>query len=117
MASKNRQTFVCNMISATVQRANLNPMDRARMDDNVCKLVDQLGACERIFRSPIPLVPESGLRAERSCKLKRGGIWAPAASSGIGTDPVWSEKLPESFRKASVKVRKTSEKHVKIAIL
>ena len=56
MASKNRQTFVANMISATVQRANLNPMDRARMDDNVCKLVDQLGACERIFRSPIPLV-------------------------------------------------------------
>jgi predicted membrane chloride channel (bestrophin family) len=56
MASKNRQTFVTNMISATVHRANLNPMDRARMDDNVCKLVDQLGACERIFRSPIPLV-------------------------------------------------------------
>jgi predicted membrane chloride channel (bestrophin family) len=31
-------------------------MDRARMDDMVCKLVDLLGACERIFRSPIPLV-------------------------------------------------------------
>jgi predicted membrane chloride channel (bestrophin family) len=31
-------------------------MDRARMDDMVCKLVDYLGACERIFRSPIPLV-------------------------------------------------------------
>jgi predicted membrane chloride channel (bestrophin family) len=44
------------MISATVQRADLNPMDRARMDDMVCKLVDYLGACERIFRSPIPLV-------------------------------------------------------------
>jgi predicted membrane chloride channel (bestrophin family) len=56
MVSKNRATFVCNMISATVQRANLNPMDRARMDDMVCKLVDYLGACERIFRSPIPLV-------------------------------------------------------------
>merc|ERR1719420_1622023 len=56
MASKNRQTFVCNMISATVQRANLNPMDRARMDDMICKLVDLLGACERIFRSPVPLV-------------------------------------------------------------
>jgi predicted membrane chloride channel (bestrophin family) len=56
MVSKNRATFVTNMISATVQRANLNPMDRARMDDCVCKLVDQLGACERIFRSPIPLV-------------------------------------------------------------
>jgi len=56
MASKNRQTFVCNMISVTVQRANINPMDRSRMDDNICKLVDQLGACERIFRSPIPLV-------------------------------------------------------------
>merc|ERR1719390_203636 len=56
MVSKNRATFVTNMISATIQRANLNPMDRARMDDMVCKLVDYLGACERIFRSPIPLV-------------------------------------------------------------
>ena len=37
MASKNRQTFVTNMISATVQRANLNPMDRARMDDMVAE--------------------------------------------------------------------------------
>ena len=26
------------------------------MDEMVCKLVDYLGACERIFRSPIPLV-------------------------------------------------------------
>merc|ERR1719310_2157763 len=56
MVSKNRPTFVCNMISATVQRANINPMDRSRMDACVCLLVDQLGACERIFRSPIPLV-------------------------------------------------------------
>jgi predicted membrane chloride channel (bestrophin family) len=56
MASKNRQTFACNLISATIWRANLNPLDRSRMDDNVNKLVDLLGACERIFRSPIPLV-------------------------------------------------------------
>ena len=35
MVSKNRATFVTNMISATVQRANLNPMVRARMDDCV----------------------------------------------------------------------------------
>jgi predicted membrane chloride channel (bestrophin family) len=56
MVSKNRPTFVCNMISATVQRADIHPMDRARMDECTSKLVDQLGACERIFRSPIPLV-------------------------------------------------------------
>ena len=56
MASKNRPTFMSNCISATIQRANLNPMDRARMDEMVCKLVDLLGGCERIFRSPIPLV-------------------------------------------------------------
>ena len=56
MASKNRATFVCNLISATVKRANMDPMDRANMDSNTNKLVDYLGACERIFRSPIPLV-------------------------------------------------------------
>jgi len=56
MVSKNRATFVCNLISATVKRANMDPMDRANMDSNTNKLVDYLGACERIFRSPIPLV-------------------------------------------------------------
>mmetsp|Transcript_27972 Transcript_27972/g.71487 ORF Transcript_27972/g.71487 Transcript_27972/m.71487 type:complete len:434 (+) Transcript_27972:69-1370(+) len=56
MVSKNRPTFMCNMISATVRRANIDPMDRARMDECTSKLVDYLGACERIFKSPIPLV-------------------------------------------------------------
>jgi predicted membrane chloride channel (bestrophin family) len=56
MNSKNRQTFVCNLITATVARANINPMDRSRMDESTSKLLDYLGACERIFRSPIPLV-------------------------------------------------------------
>jgi predicted membrane chloride channel (bestrophin family) len=56
MKSKNRQTFMCNMITATVARANIDAMDRARMDESISKLVDYLGACERIFRSPIPLV-------------------------------------------------------------
>ena len=56
MVSKNRATFVANMISATVVRADINPMDRSKMEEATSKLVDYLGACERIFRSPIPLV-------------------------------------------------------------
>jgi len=56
MQSKNRPTFICNMIAATFVRANLEPRERFVMDQNVNALVDYLGACERIFRSPIPLV-------------------------------------------------------------
>jgi len=56
MVSKNRPTFICNMITTTFQRANIPAMDRMRMDESVSKLVDYLGACERIFKSPIPLV-------------------------------------------------------------
>ena len=31
-------------------------MSRARMDQSVAMLVDLTGACERIFKSPVPLV-------------------------------------------------------------
>merc|ERR1719262_1053132 len=83
MVSKNRPTFLCNMISATVQRANINPMDRSRMDACVCLLVDQLGACERIFRSPIPLVYTRHTARFLTCfmALLPLALWGPTAGS------------------------------------
>merc|ERR1719281_655646 len=43
-------------MSHNIRQADLDPMSRARMDQSVAALVDLTGACERIFRSPIPLV-------------------------------------------------------------
>ena len=84
LASKNRPTFVANLITATVGRANLDPMDRAQMDQNTNKLVDQLGACERIFKSPIPLV-----YTRHTSRFV--GLWLGLLPLAIwGADPTWN---------------------------
>merc|ERR1719265_1564550 len=84
MASKNRQTFVCNLITATVARANINPMDRSRMDESTSKLLDYLGACERIFRSPIPLVYTR--LTSRSLGAHEGNMEPLGHHPGYGSD-------------------------------
>ena len=83
MASKNRPTFVCNLITSTVKKANIDPMDRARMDECTSKLVDYLGACERIFRSPIPLVytRHTSRFITSFMALMPFALWAPMSTS------------------------------------
>ena len=56
MAAKNRPMFCLSAISHNIRQAELDPMSRARMDQSVATLVDLTGACERIFKSPVPLV-------------------------------------------------------------
>jgi len=56
MAAKNRPMFQLNAMSSALKRADLEPMDRARIDATITTLVDLTGACERIFKSPVPLV-------------------------------------------------------------
>merc|ERR1719198_2897550 len=43
------------VMSQIVQRADLRPIQGARMDENLTTFNDVLGACERIMRCPIPL--------------------------------------------------------------
>jgi len=43
------------MMSQIVQRADLRPIQGARIDENLTTFSDILGACERIIRCPIPL--------------------------------------------------------------
>ena len=83
MNSKNRPVFVTNLISATYTRAKLNSRDRYVMDENTAKLVDYLGACERIFRSPIPLVytRHTGRFLTSFMLLLPLGLWGPMANS------------------------------------
>jgi predicted membrane chloride channel (bestrophin family) len=56
MAASNRPMFCLNAMSAVVREAELDQVDKARLDASITKLVDLTGACERIFKSPIPLV-------------------------------------------------------------
>lgn len=56
MAAKNRAFFCLNAMSANLRHAKLDPIERARIDTTISVLGDLTGACERIFKSPVPLV-------------------------------------------------------------
>ena len=56
MASSNKQCYALQQLGTTIRKANLDGRDRQRMDATLSELCDDVGACERIFKTPIPLV-------------------------------------------------------------
>merc|ERR1719375_685953 len=56
MKSNNKQSYALQQLTQTVRKANLDGRDRAQMDTTLTALMDDVGACERIFKTPIPLV-------------------------------------------------------------
>ena len=56
MAAANRPMFQLAAMSANLKEADIGSMDRARIDTSISLLADLTGACERIFKSPVPLV-------------------------------------------------------------
>jgi predicted membrane chloride channel (bestrophin family) len=56
MAAKNRPMFMLNAMSAALRKVDIDPIDRSRIDSSITTLVDLTGACERVFKSPVPLV-------------------------------------------------------------
>ena len=56
MSAKNRPMYCLSAMSATLRKANIPPINGARIDSTISVLVDLTGANERIFKSPIPLV-------------------------------------------------------------
>jgi len=54
--ASNRPMFCLSAMSATLRKADIDPMLAARIDTSLSVLVDLTGANERIFKSPIPLV-------------------------------------------------------------
>jgi len=56
MAAKNRPMFCVSMMSANLRRSGIDSNDRVRIDRTIGILVDITGACERIFKSPVPLL-------------------------------------------------------------
>jgi len=56
MKAANKQVYALQKIGETIRRYDMSPMDRANMDKVLTELCDDVGACERIFKTPIPLV-------------------------------------------------------------
>jgi len=56
MAAKNRPMFCLQGMTAVLREADITDIDRSRVDQSIATLVDLTGACERIFKSPVPLV-------------------------------------------------------------
>jgi predicted membrane chloride channel (bestrophin family) len=56
MKAANKQVYALQKIGETMRQYGLTPMDRANMDQVLTGLCDDVGACERIFKTPIPLV-------------------------------------------------------------
>lgn len=56
MNAKNRPIYVLAALRHSVNQVELNSMDRAQIDQSITALIDFTGACERIFKTPVPLV-------------------------------------------------------------
>lgn len=56
MGAGNRQCYALQQLGHSIRKSGLDSMDRARMDSTLSSLCDDVGACERIFKTPIPLV-------------------------------------------------------------
>ena len=56
MASANRQCYALQQLGTTIGKASLDGRDRSRMDTTLSELCDDVGACERIFKTPIPII-------------------------------------------------------------
>ncbi|KAG0606529.1 hypothetical protein M758_9G148300 [Ceratodon purpureus] len=55
MAACHRPNYVLQIMSELVYSTGMSDMERAGMDRNLTQFHDNIGACERIFKTPIPL--------------------------------------------------------------
>jgi predicted membrane chloride channel (bestrophin family) len=56
MKAANKQVYALQKMSETISCYGADPRDRQNMDNTITTLCDDVGACERIFKTPIPLV-------------------------------------------------------------
>ena len=56
MKASNKQVYALQKIGETMRHYGMDGRDRAAMDTTLSALCDDVGACERIFKTPIPLV-------------------------------------------------------------
>lgn len=55
MATKHRPNYILQVLSELVDKCNLSEWEKMAMDENITTFHDNVGACERILKTPIPL--------------------------------------------------------------
>jgi predicted membrane chloride channel (bestrophin family) len=55
LAAQHRPNYVMSVISTAIEEAQVPDAARVRMDENVTSFADDVGKCERILKTPIPL--------------------------------------------------------------
>jgi len=84
MGATNQQAYALAKLGQTIRSAQLDGRDRAQMDETLSKLTDDIGACERIFKSPIPLI-----YTRHTSRFV--GVWLALLPLAIwGVDPSWN---------------------------
>lgn len=56
IAQPHTTTAILQALSAMVAASHMKEVQKLRIDENITVLQDTMGGCERIFRTPIPLV-------------------------------------------------------------
>merc|ERR1719331_3603182 len=93
MTASNRQVYALQKISETMSVYGMDGRDQARMDKTLSILCDDVGACERIFKSPIPLV-----YTRHTSRFV--GAWLALLPLALwGADPSWNHlaTVPSAF--------------------
>ena len=87
MAAANRQAYALQMLGSSLRKANLDPLALSRMDDTLSALCDDVGACERIFKTPIPII-----YTRHSSRFL--GSWLGLLPLAVwGIDPSWNHLI------------------------
>lgn len=55
MSSKHRPNYVLQVLSELISQCQISQWEKITMDENITAYHDNVGACERIFKTPIPL--------------------------------------------------------------
>jgi len=56
MNAGNRQCYALQCLGNSLRKADMDMRARTIMDETISKLCDDVGACERIFKTPIPVI-------------------------------------------------------------
>ena len=56
MSAANKQCYALQCLGNSLRKANMDMRARTIMDETLTKLCDDVGACERIFKTPIPVI-------------------------------------------------------------
>ena len=87
MIAANKQVFALQKLAETIRTYGMDGRDRQRMDQTLSVLMDNVGACERIFKSPVPLV-----YTRHTSRFV--GVWLALLPLGMWTnDPSWNHLL------------------------